>query len=595
MGRTLFRMPMLHARLFRLGIATAVLMITAWPVMAHDLIYSSGFEAVTDAPASDAEAARFLTMATFGPTPESIAHLRAVGYSHWIEQQLSLPATLERPWVESVNGNPGIPNPGQNDRLQAWLKASLTAPDQLRQRMAWALSQIMVVTYQQSKLNNDPVAVAEYYDILARDSTGYYDDDGAYLAGTYPALLYDVTRSTAMGKMLTYLRNQAGNPATGTSPDENYAREVLQLFSIGLVLRHPDFSPIYPNGCDPDSDPHCQPVPTYTQDTVGAYAQMFTGWSYSSGFRSNPVGRNWSQADYLPMNCYGQYHDDVHAKPLLSYTGNYGNTSDAFVLPAGNGCSKDFVQGLLIIAHHPNVAPFISRQLIQRFTSSNPTPDYIARVSAVFDDNGQGVYGDLGAVIKAVLLDPEARFQAPPLPAPYVFGKAREPLLKLTALYRYYHAAAADGTYALGARQFQDFQQVPLGAPSVFNFYLPDYHPPGELGDANLYGPEFQIINESSTFSATNDLRSRVRAWRGNPANKDSTLAVDLSGLAGLAGSTAALVAQIDHDLMYGTMSTSMRATLSDMVAQLPAAKPMDRVTAVLQVLLASPEFAIQK
>lgn len=578
--------------LVRLAAVSAVVLAAVAPVSAHDLIYTSGFEQVADAPASDAEAARFLTMATFGPTAESIAHLRAVGYSQWIEQQLSLPATLERPYVEQIDGIPQVPNPGQNTRLEAWLQAALTAPDQLRQRMAWALSQIMVVTYLQSGLKNDPVALAEYYDILARDSAGYYDDSGTYHPGTYPALLYDVTRSPAMGNMLTYLRNKAGDPVLGTYPDENYAREVMQLFSIGLVLRHPDFSPIYPPGCDPGSDPQCEPVPTYPQDTVTAYAQLFTGWSYSSRFGDRPYRSNWTTADYLPMVCYESVHDNIHAKTLLSYSGNYGASSDAFVLPANNGCDNDLEQGLDIIANHPNVAPFISRQLIQRFTTSNPTPAYIARVSAVFNDNGQGVYGDLGAVIKAVLLDPEARYQAPPPPAPYVFGKAREPLLKLTALYRYYHAAAADGRFAMGQRQFQNYLQTPLGAPSVFNFYLPDYHPPGELGDADLYGPEFQIINESSVFSVANDLLGRVLARQGNPANDDGTIAVDLGGLDALADDPAALVAQLDHDLLYGAMSGPMHDTLVIMLNQLPAA---GRVTAALQVLLASPEFAVQK
>lgn len=572
-------------RVYRAWLSLPLLIAVCLPFTAHayDAVFEGGFEAVTDAPASDAEAARFLTMATFGPTPIEIAHLRAVGYRQWLVQQLSMPTTLQRPTVELLDAD--IPAPGQIDRLQVWLKNALTAPDQLRQRMAWALSQIMVVTFQQSKLGNDPIALAEFYDTLARGAFGYYDTDGDYHAGTYPNLLYDVTRSTAMGKMLTYLRNKAGDAELGTYPDENYAREVMQLFSIGLILLDPSFRPIL--------DDEQNPIPTYVQATVSAYAQVFTGWSYTSGFNSVPVGPNWSPDDYIPMICYDQYHDEEHAKTLLSYTGNYASGSDAFVLPAHNGCEPDLEQGLAIIAQHPNVAPFISRQLIQRFTTSNPSPDYIGRVATTFVDNGHGTYGDLGAVIVAILTDPEARYGAEPPPAPYVFGKAREPLLKLTALYRYYDATARDGSYSF--LNYQAYQQVPLGAPSVFNFYLPDYLPPGDLADTGLFGPEFQIINESSVFTAANDLRDRALAYVGNPDVDDYTLALDLSDLQSLAGDPEALVTRLDHDLMYAGMSDHMHDTLTAMVAALPSGDPMRRVTSALQVLLASPEFAIQK
>ena len=564
-----------------------IAVICSSPALAYDTIYSGGFEAVSDAPRSDAEAARFLTMATFGPNAADIDQLKRLGYSAWIEQQLSLPTTLQRPYVEQIDGNPQLPNPGQNDRLQEWMRNAINAPDQLRQRMAWALSQIMVATFQQSKLAQDPVALAEYYDVLARDSAGYFNANGTYRAGTYENLLYDVTRSPAMGKMLTYLRNKAGNPVAGTLPDENYAREVMQLFSIGLILRNQDFTPIL--------DGAGQPIPTYAQPTVAAYAQVFTGWSYTSGFNSNPYRTNWSTADYLPLVCYEVYHDNSNSKTLLSYTGDYSEGSNAFVLPANNGCDNDLNQGLRVIARHPNVAPFISRQLIQRFTTSNPTPAYVGRVTQVFRNNGQGVRGDLGAVVRAILLDPEARFPTPALPVPYVFGKMREPLLKLTALYRYYDAAAANGLYALSPSSYGNYDQIPLGAPSVFNFYQPDYQPPGELAETGLYAPEFQITNAGSLFNVANNLRLRSNAYLGNPSNLPADVVVDLRGLAGLAGDPAALVAQVNHDLMYGAMSAHMQSTLTTMVQQLSAADPYIRVSGLLQVLLASPEFAIQK
>lgn len=540
--------------------------------------------AIPDGPASDDEAARFLTMATFGPTSQDVAHLRSIGYRAWFAEQIALPPSLHRPAVEQLDGLPQTPNPGQANRLQVWFANSLMAPDQLRQRMAWALSQIFVVTFQQSKLNSDPVALAEYYDVLARDSLGWYEVGGSFKAASYGTLLYDVTRSPAMGKMLTYLRNEAGDDALGTQPDENYAREVMQLFSIGLTLRNADFSE--------QLDDNCQPIPTYTQATVSDYAKVFTGWSYVSGYRSNPTRARWSPADYQPLVCYPAYHDQSHRKTLLSYTGNYSNDSDATTLPDHNGCEADLRQGLNVIARHPNVAPFISRQLIQRFTTSNPTPEYVARVTTVFRDNGEGAYGDLAAVITAILFDPEARYGAPAPPAPYVFGKAREPLIKLTALYRAYHATSANGEYPL--RSASLYLQVPLGAPSVFNYYLPDYLPPGELGEAGLFAPELQIINQNSAVTAANDLRLRTLAAPGGSGVKPDTPILDLHELVALAPNATALVDRLDHDLLYGSMSPPMRDTLTRMVQSMPP-EPNKRVTAALHLVLISPEFAITK
>jgi uncharacterized protein (DUF1800 family) len=563
-------------RAYRTWRAFAVVVALCVPLsaFAYDDLFQAGFETVADAPASDAEAARFLTMATFGPTPAEIAHLRAVGYTQWLQQQLSMPTTTQRPYVENLDA--GVQNPGQQHRLEAWFANAITARDQLRQRMAWALSQIMVVSDGLSHLGQDPIALAEFNDVLARDGFGYYDNIGAFHAGTYNWLLYDVTKSPAMAKMLTYLRNNKGDETLGTSPDENYAREVMQLFSIGLVLRNLDFSPVL--------DSHGDPIPTYEQSMVVSYAKVFTGWSYSSGFNSNPTGSNWSAADYEPLVCYETYHDESE-KTLL----------DNAVAPGGaDSCEPDLDIGLAAIADHANVAPFISRQLIERFTTSNPSPAYIQRVASVFANDGSGVYGNIGAVVAAVLTDPEARFGAAPPPAPYVFGKVREPLLRLTALWRYYGAAAIDGVYSFPNPQ-KNYAERPLGAQSVFNFYLPDYLPPGELADAGLYGPEFQILNESTVVSTANDLTSRANAYAGNPNNDDTTIAIDLSALVALASTPSSLVAELDHDLMYGSMSATMASTLTDMVEALPANNPTGRVTGALQVLLASPEFAVEK
>lgn len=536
----------------------------------------------SDIPASDAQAARFLTMATFGPTAADIALVRQIGYGAWIAQQLALPATLQRPYVEALDM--AVQNPGQSDRMQAWFANAITAPDQLRQRIAWALAQILVVSDQFAGLGQDPIAIAEYYDTLARDSAEYLDSTGVRHAPTYANLINDVTLSPAMSNMLTYLRNQVGNASKGTSPDENYAREVMQLFTIGLVLLNPDGSQ--------KVDGNGQPIPTYTQAAVSAYARIFTGLSYSSGFKSNPANyQNWSVAEYQPLVCYDPYHD-FGAKTLISYTGNYGANSDAISVPANNPCMTDIQQGLAILVNHPNVAPFISKQLIQRFVTSNPTPDYVARISAVFNSSG----GNLSAVVAAILTDSEALSGTIPAQysPTYVFGKAREPLLKLTALWRYYHAAAQVGLYTFNNPQ-SAYVERPEGASSVFNFYSPSYAPPGEIADSGLAGPEFQIINESTVATAANDLTSRSNAYVGNSSNKPETIAIDISTLTAIANDANALADQINHDLLYGSMSAAMKASLVTMINTIPSSNAPARAQAALQLTLISPEFAIQK
>jgi len=537
---------------------------------------------VQDVPADDAQAARFLTMATFGPTPTAIAELRQLGYHAWIVKQFAMPATPMRPYVESLDK--AVQNPGQNDRMEAWFNNAVTAPDQLRQRVAWALSQILVVSDQFAGLNQDPIALAEYDDMLARDVGGWTDANGVAHAPTFSNLIYDVTLSPAMSKMLTYLRNQKGDSSKGTSPDENYAREVMQLFTIGLVLLNPDGSQ--------KLDTNGQPIPTYPQAAVSAYARIFTGWSYSTGFNSNPVNyQNWSVAEYQPLVCYDAYHD-FGAKTLISYSGNYGTNSDALGVPANNSCAADLQQGLAILVNHPNTAPFISKQLIQRLVTSNPTPAYVGRVSAVFASSG----GDLSKVVTAILTDSEALSGTLPAQyaATYSFGKAREPLLKLTALWRYYHAAASVGLYTFNNPQ-NGYAERPLGASSVFNFYSPFYAPPGEIADSGLVAPEFQIINESTVAASANDLTARSNAYVGNSGNKPETIAIDLSSLTAIANDANAMADQINHDLLYGRMSAAMKASLVKMINAIPATSAVTRAQAALQLTLISPEFAIQK
>ena len=539
--------------------------------------------ALNSAPASDAEAARFLTMATFGPTPADIASLRALGYAEWIRRQLALPPTLQRPAVEKLDAY--VTNPGQIDRLEISFRTMVTAPDQLRQRLAWTMSQILVVSDRAGNLDQDPVAIAEYADTLARDVATYADAAGVSHPASYYNLIYDVTRSPAMGKMLSYTSNRKGDPLLGTSPDENYGRELMQLFSVGLILRNADFSPkLDANGAE---------IPTYTEATVAANARVFTGWSYQSGFGTDPSSGNWAPANYQPLVCYAAYHDSG-AKTLISPSGNYGATSDAPTLPAGTSCENDLAAALKAITSHPNVAPFISRQLIQRLTTSNPTPAYIARVSAVFSATG----GDLGQVAQAILLDTEALTGTIPTQYPgYTFGKLREPLLRLTALWRYYAPATQTGKY-MASHPENYYTEHPYGANSVFNFYQPDYRPPGELAASGQYAPELQVLTESTIMTIANDLTARAQTYVGNPSNAANALLIDISPLTAIAGNAANLVDQVNHDLLYGSMSSVARNALIGMLNDKTSYSFLSaqiRVRDLLKVVLVSPEFAVQK
>jgi uncharacterized protein (DUF1800 family) len=466
----------------------------------------------------------------------------------------------------------------QNQRVEIWLQTAVTAPDQLRQKLAWVLSQIFVVSDTNSSLSPFAQQVAAFSDILARDSLGetgnIFQNSSSGQVGTFERLLADVTQSPAMGSMLSFTRNLPANTKTGTSPDENYAREVMQLFTIGLIRRNPNFSPVMVGGAT---------VPTYTQDVVSTNAKIFTGLSYQGGFYTSPANPV-VPALYEPLVCYEKYHDES-AKTLIG-----GSTTSG----GSNSCQNDIPAIITALARHPNTAPFISRQLIERLTSSNPSPAYIRRVVAVFENNGRGVYGDLAAVTQAILLDPEVG-RHPATGSVYpVFGKAREPLLKPIALWRYYHASSQTPTYSVPNPE-QAYAQAPMRSPSVFNFDNPDYFPQGEMSDRQLYGPEFQIINASTLFSAANDLANRVNAYVGNTHNTTQTIAIDLSSLFALAGNPSALIAQINHDLMYGSMSNFMTMRLITMEMQLAKSDVPTRVVSALQVVLASPEFAVQR
>jgi uncharacterized protein (DUF1800 family) len=430
--------------MIRNSLTSGVLLLT---LLAAGCGGSSGNDAPSPPPPPDvitkSEAFRFLNQASFGATEAEAQRVISMGFNAWIDDQLQRPASLQLPFLKS------LPRPAflfelQDDRVDIWFRNSVNGDDQLRQRVAFALSEIMVVS-QLGALIEYTYALGDYYDVLARNAFGNYRD-----------LIEDVTLHPAMGVYLSMLGNERPDPALNIRPDENYARELMQLFSIGLVELNNDGT-VKPDGLG-------QPIPTYDQSIIEGFAHVYTGWNYAgapSFHQAFPNDNNQT----VPMQLYPGFHDGG-SKTLLN----------GVILPAGQTGDQDLAGALDTIFNHPNVGPFIAIRLIQRLVTSNPSPAYVQRVAAAFNDNGAGVRGDLGAVVRAILLDPEAR----PESAMELDGKIKEPLLRLTQVWRAYAASSASGRYPfLGAYIF--FGQGPLQATSVFNFFSPLYAPPGEV------------------------------------------------------------------------------------------------------------------
>ncbi len=638
---------------FGVRLAAVVALAAPLPLAAQscpDCVFNQGFENEFFLPANDAEAARFLNQATFGATRADIGSVKNLGYESFLDVQMARAPTLERPQLEARAATVRLNNQtiNQDDRVHLWFNNAVTAPDQVRQKVAYALSQIIVTSDQNDTLNGEPIQMAEWNDILVRNAFGNYRD-----------LLREVTFSPMMGKYLTHLRNRkyevtprcrpnnnpTGNPTdcnsdsaapfvitpdaannypggyqvgnNGNEPDENYAREIMQLFSIGLVTRNQDFSVV-----DDPGNPG-NPLPTYDQQMIRTLSRAFTGLAYDcSGNQtvqgvviqqncSGPGARNsappptpgCSGSDcryfnlstlffndpprarlpndsgdsslvhpdfYRPLVCYPRYNDlgrdrkrfqlpDQALTPPVNTTYDAGVAAPSGAQGAGKplvlsgttlqtlpefrpGASKETVPdcelsgataltGLTpsqrlecinycednvrsvadLLFNHPNTAPMVARQLILHLVTSNPSPEYIERVANVFANNGAGVRGDLKAVTKAILLDPEAR-----RPFTGQFGKPREPLMKLVAVWRNFNATSGDGRRWGPTNPQTAYLQRPHGAPSVFNFYEPDYQQPGAIATAGLYSPEFQIINENTIMLASNDLFTRICSGYGS-------------------------------------------------------------------------------
>lgn len=547
---------------------------------------------------SDAEAARFLAQATFGATDASVAEVRAGTFAEWLDAQLALPATkhlayatVRRAEFEARDGNDGFQRP----REEAFWQAALTAPDQLRQRMAFALSQILVIS-QIGSLEGAQVGTSIYYDQLV---------DGAF--GNFRDLLETVTLSPMMGQYLSMIKNRKPDPETGSEPDENYAREVMQLFTIGLTRLHTDGS------IRLSSDGIA--LPTYSQDDIVGLAHVFTGWGPHYDPNDPPLNSSGSVRSTTSFFLYGRDEE----RPMMFYP-EFGDQQNRTIVGgvtvAGAASGPDRLASALdTLFHHPNVGPFIARHLIQKLVTSNPSPGYVYRVARVFNADSEGVRGNLGATVRAVLLDSEAR--NPSARTSISFGKGAEPVLRFARMLRATGALPprrdeGDLRYFLDLR-YNIPEQGVLQSPSVFNFFLPGYSAPGPVSETGLVSPEYQILTDTNVIRQANlmagylsyGLYTPERDAEGDnlfiPADWTRMVAILSNSDRSIVEAEGDLVDYLDARLLFGAMSADLRGSILGAFTAMPSWVGQDydgwqrRAETAVYLIMTSPEGFVQR
>lgn len=482
-------------------------------------------------------ASRFAAQATFGMSFAEIDALARQDKEAWLSSQFAMPISDHGSIVADLvrRRDAGEFAPFEQDieylimiRRLAWWHRTVTARDVLRQRVAFALSEIFVVSDNVDDLIVNPYALSDYYDTLLANAFGNFRD-----------LLRDVSLHPAMGIYLSHVNNRRSDPANNIFPDENYAREVMQLFSIGLFELNIDGSLQLDNNGDP--------IPTYSNVEIREFAKVFTGLSFGgeNAFFGNTVPQFLS-----PMQMFDADHEPGE-KNLLNAT----------VLPAGQTGLQDFDAAIDNLFNHPNVGPFIGKQLIQRLVTSNPSPAYIERVARAFNGDSSGVRGDMRAVIRAVLLDPEA--VASPTTAAD-FGKLREPVVRYASLLRQFGASSSDGFIANSGFFLQELaKQHPLSAPSVFNFFLPAHSPAGEIAAAGLVAPEFQITTSNSIVGISNLIDFIILAdFVTESPPPFAAVSLNYDEYINIAADIDALVDRLDIVLTTGTLDLATRQAI---------------------------------
>lgn len=532
------------------------------------------------------EASRFLSQATMGVDPSVIDHVAEIGIEAWIDEQMALSPSNYLGETQSVYqelynvylDNGGDPEefrwrPAWNEFNYAWWHINMTNEDYLRQRVALALSEILVISFN-SDLNSYGDGVSDYYNIFSTHAFGNYHD-----------ILREVTYHPTMGHYLSHLNNPKADPANNVHPDENYAREIMQLFTIGLYELNDDGS----RQLDGNGDF----IPTYGNEEVREFAKVFTGlgiggvipneWTDEPNFGMGL----WVADVTVPMVMYEEQHQQG-AKTLF----------DGFVIPDGQSGEEDINQAVEHLFNHHNVGPFIGRQLIQRLVKSNPSPEYIARITAVFNDNGQGVRGDLGAVIKAILLDEEAR--SCEVMADMTHGKLREPILRYTDFARKIDKYSPSGKFwEVGYGFMENAGQHAMFSPSVFNFFLPDFQPIGPIAEQGLVAPEFQIHNTRTSLGYANEVHTWV-VWEDLLGiwlefDHEYNTYTDFSNLIEDAKDAEVLVNKLDMYFTNGQLTDRTRMIIKEAVETQPITLTglLERINLAVYLIMISPDYVV--
>ena len=542
---------------------------------------------------SPTDASRFLEQATFGSTDAGIHHLSMIGYQAWLNEQFAIAPTPQEAAVEQavILDNPPcaasnvtcnaalfVQNNSDEGFVQdAFWQQSLVASDQLRQRVKYALSELMVVSSSNSNVQSMPRGEANYYDMLGNDAFG-----------NFRTLLNDVTLNPMMGQFLSMLGNDKGDAAT--DPDENYAREVMQLFTIGLYQLNDDGSQ--------KLDATGNPIPTYSNNDVMGLAAVFTGFSWN--IPGNNADTAWSNCclyvgpgygeELLPMQSFPSHHSTVE-KDFLGVTIAQGSDD-----PVG-----DLKIALDTLFNHPNVPPFFCKQMIQHLVTSNPSPTYIGNCSAAFENDGTGVRGNLQAVISEILLDPEARSSVTDFSNPQ-YGKVREALLRYTEWARAFTAQSRTGSYGLGSTEdpIYGLGEMTLRSPTVFNWFAPGFVPPGtSIAQAGLVAPEMQMTDVTTVVGYLNYLQNAIGASATAGPDVFSSYETEMS----LAATPGALLDRINLLLMAREMDSKLYGQILAAISSIPIpagdqnainAALQNRVKAAIYLTIASPSFSAQ-
>ena len=605
------------------------------------------------------EASRFLSQTTFGSSYADIVAVNELGFENWIDNQLALPMRESTPmmweiwneieqlhednfehelaeyiqelcsaYYEDDTGTVEEPEPLTQEEVDdlrerhlenlfgpasfefniTWSQLTYTAEDQLRQRMAYALSQIMVISTQ-SELGSFAESVTGFYDILQRHAFGNFRD-----------LLLDVTLSPAMGFYLSHLNNPKAVPEENIHPDENYAREIMQLFSIGLFELNLDGSR--------KKDANGNDIPTYNNADIKELARVFTGLGPAELDPTMDIDST-EEANF-GLNLYAMHKSN----PLIMYQDWHDEGSKSALngleIPAGLNGMEEIEMTVDFLFNHPNVAPFICRQLIQRLVTSNPSRQYIERVAQIFENNGQGVRGDLGAVVKAIILDEEARscdgFLDP------VSGKLSEPVLRTTRFGRsvphlgvryrdeiVINNYSCSGIDTIGRTEelvfddlrlwdngyglYEDVKQYPMMSPTVFNFYLPDHQPVGEILDQGLFGPEFKIHDSSTAINYMNYVWMianpyyNLMWYNWLEGYGVESIMPDYEDLLTIYNEEPEkLINHLDIVLTNGKLSDSTRNAIRQYLNESPAwVDNLGHVRTIVYLILISPDYTIDK